>query len=151
MPKRTLWFIREVSSPAPSRYFSSLLISAPSAGRSAHCLVLVLVPSVCHENSSVAWTQRPLFPVMVGTETLPSTHHHQSPHPRDGFIKIHLTPLGASGGGEQRQAGLAGGLGTYPTPLGVCSRPGVWGHRLFPLAILVSSIKNIPDNSELHV
>lgn len=88
---------------------------------------------------------------MVGTEILPSTHHNQSPHTGDGFIRIHLMPFGAGGGGEQRRAGLAGGLGAHPTLLGVSSRPGVWGQQLFPVAILVSPIKNIPDNSELHV
>jgi hypothetical protein len=28
---------------------------------------------------------------------------------------------------------------------------GVEGHQLFPVAVLVGYIKNIPDNSELHV
>ena len=94
-----------------------------------------------------AWTHRPFCPVIMALK----------PCPAHTVIIAHGQGMDSSkiiwclwGWGEVGSRGEAG-LDLTPSLRGFTSRLGGWGHPLFPVAILASHIKNIPDNSELHV
>lgn len=154
MPRKTLSLIPKVfSSCSLAGYFSPLLIYTLSVdaqrGPSTNCLELTLVLCTDNANSSAAWASCSFFPVRMAlnpsvTRTVIRAH-------RWGMDSSQCIRCILSG---ERQAGRWAWispslLGSFTSSLHWVE--GVWGHQLFPVAIWAGHIKNIPDNSELHV
>lgn len=105
MPTRTISLIPKVFLSLPSELLFTPVdlhsLGRHKGGLSTNCLVLTLVSVTDNENSSVAWTPCPFFPVMIALKPF-TVHAIISSWTGNGVIKIHWMHFGVGRGGEQR-------------------------------------------------